>query len=203
MSRLMVFLIVLGGLLVASLGALYLSLPDDGDGTPVQTSGKALVGGPFELVAQDGTTVTEETFRGDYMLIYFGFTFCPDVCPTELQVMSAALDLLGDDAGKVQPILISIDPERDTVETMADYVRHFHPRLMGLTGTPEQIATAARAYRVYYAKAEDPDSSTGYTMDHSSIVYLMGPEGEFLAHFGPGTSPEKMAAKIREAFEAG
>jgi protein SCO1/2 len=131
------------------------------------------------------------------MLIYFGYTFCPDVCPTELQAMSQAIDGLGDEAGKVTPVFITVDPERDTVEQLAGYAEHFHPRLIALTGTTEQVAAAAKAYRVYYRKVED-ESTTDYMMDHSSIIYLMGPNGRFLTHFSYGTGPDKMAEKIRE-----
>ncbi len=200
MSRLTVFLVAIAGLALATAAILYVTLPGSQDGYPQRSSGAALVGGPFELVMHDGTTVTNETFKGEFMLIYFGFTFCPDVCPTELQIMSAALDLIGDDADEVRPILISIDPERDTVEAMAQYVSNFHPRMTGLTGTPEQIAGAARAYRVYYERVTDPASNADYTMDHSSIIYLMDKDGRFISHFGPGTKPEKMAETIRSAL---
>ncbi|PKQ02243.1 MAG: SCO family protein, partial [Alphaproteobacteria bacterium HGW-Alphaproteobacteria-12] len=162
------------GVLIAIAAGLWLSeLMVGGSGGPgtVSSSGKAQVGGPFTLVNDAGETVTDETFRGRYMLIYFGFTFCPDVCPTELGIMSAALDQLGDEAEKVQPLFVTIDPERDTPEVMARYVTLFHPRLTGLTGTPEQIAHIAKAYHVFYRKAED-ETSTDYTMDHSSIVFL-------------------------------
>lgn len=202
MSRFTVFLIALGGLIAVSSLAVFLTLPDKSTDYPERVSGTPLIGGPFELVAHDGSIVTDETFRGTYMLIYFGFTYCPDVCPTELQVMSGAMDLLGDKADRVRPLLVSVDPERDTVEMMAQYVANFHPRLMGLTGTPEQIAVAASAYRVYYEKVEDPNSNAEYTMDHSSVVYLMGPDGSFAAHFGPGTGPEKMAEKIQSLLNS-
>lgn len=201
MSRLTVFLVAFAGLAVATAGILYVTLPANQSDYPQRSSGAALIGGPFELVMHDGSTVTNETFKGELMLIYFGFTFCPDVCPTELQIMSNALDLVGDDAEQVRPILISIDPERDTPEAMAQYVRHFHPRMTGLTGTPEQIAAAAKAYRVYYERVEDPGSNAEYTMDHSSIVYLMDKEGQFVTHFGPGTKPEKMAETIRRVLD--
>lgn len=200
MSRLTVFLVALAGLAVATAGILYVTFPADQSDYPQRSSGAALIGGPFELVMHEGSTVTNETFKGELMLIYFGFTFCPDVCPTELQIMSNALDLVGDDAEQVRPILISIDPERDTPEAMAQYVSHFHPRMTGLTGTTEQIAAAAKAYRVYYERVEDPGSNAEYTMDHSSIVYLMDKEGQFITHFGPGTKPEKMAETIRGAL---
>ena len=200
MSRFTVFMIAVGGLLLASLVAVLLLKPTAEQGETSRSTGTALVGGPFELVSHTGQTMTEADFAGQYMLIYFGFTFCPDVCPTELQVMSAALDILGDDGRNVTPVLISIDPERDSVEAMAQYVVNFHPRLVGLTGTPEQVAAAASAYRVYYQKVADDSSAATYTMDHSSVVYLMGPDGAFIKHFGPGTSPEKMAKTIAAAI---
>ncbi|MBI1260112.1 MAG: redoxin domain-containing protein [Rhizobiales bacterium] len=163
---------------------------------PVVSTGKPQVGGPFTLTDETGKTVTQDDFKGQFMLIYFGFTFCPDVCPTELQVMAAAINALGDDADQVTPILITVDPARDTPEVMAKYVPQFSPRLKGLTGTPEQIAQVAKEYRVFYEKVQD-DSSTDYTMDHSSIVYLMGPDGQFLSFFPPATSPDEIAAKIK------
>jgi protein SCO1/2 len=130
------------------------------------------------------------------MLVYFGFTFCPDVCPTELQVMAGAMEKLGDKAEKVQPVFVTVDPERDTPEALAKYVKQFDPRLMGLTGTAEQIAHVAKEYRVFYEKVKDEDGSGDYTMDHSSVVYLMGPDGGFLTFFPPATSPDQMAEKI-------
>ncbi len=159
-----------------------------------------LIGGPFSLIDQTGKRVTEADFRGRYMLVFFGYTFCPDVCPVELQSMSAALDMLDQKtAAKVTPVFITIDPARDTVAVMAAYVKAFHPRLIGLTGTAEEIAAAARAYRIYYqkaaAEAADDDS---YLMDHSAIVYLMGPDGKYVAHFSPGTKPEAMAARLKD-----
>jgi len=158
--------------------------------------GQAQVGGPFELVDGEGRTVTDEEFRGEYMLVYFGYTYCPDVCPTELQNMSRALELLGEEAEAVRPVFITVDPERDTPEVIESYIENFHPRMVGLTGSPEQIEKAAKSYRVYYKKAES-GSASEYLMDHTSIVYLMGREGEFLRHFGYGTSPEDMAQGIR------
>lgn len=166
---------------------------DDG-GTVI---GQAQVGGPFELVDGDGRTVTDEDFRGEYMLVYFGYTYCPDVCPTELQNMTRAMDLLGDAAEEVRPVFITVDPERDTPEVVGSYVENFHPRMVGLTGSPEQIDKAAKEYRVYYKKSES-GSASEYLMDHTSIVYLMGPDGDFLRHFGYGTSPEDMAEGVRK-----
>jgi protein SCO1/2 len=167
--------------------------------------GQAAIGGPFELVDQNGKTRTDKDFRGKYMLVYFGYTFCPDVCPTELQVMANAMDQLDDKiASQVQPIFITVDPERDTVQAMADYVPHFSPRLVGLTGTLEQTSAAAKAYRVYYAKSYEkgePKDSDTYLVDHSSFTYLMGPDGKYIRHFNYGVTPEKMAQGITKAVE--
>lgn len=161
----------------------------------VTSSGTASVGGPFTLVDQQGRTVTDETFRGRWMLVFFGFTHCPDVCPTALNDMSAVLTELGGASDKLQPIFITVDPERDTVEAMSQYVANFDPRIVALTGTPEQIAQAAKAYRVYYKKVPEDD---GYTMDHTGILYLMDPQGKFATHFTPNTPPADVAARIRK-----
>jgi len=161
----------------------------------------AQVGGPFQLTEHTGRAVTDADYRGKYLLIYFGYTYCPDVCPTELSTMTAALDRLGPLAERIQPMLISIDPARDTPEHLAEYVPLFHPRLIGLTGTPEQTAAVARAYRVYAAKAPG-SGGEDYLMDHSSFVYLMGTDGAFMAVFPGGTSPDKMAADIRKRIGA-
>jgi cytochrome oxidase Cu insertion factor (SCO1/SenC/PrrC family) len=171
------------------------SLPT-GSSSGTQT-GTALIGGPFSLTDQTGRPVTDADYRGRHMLIYFGFTFCPDVCPTELQVMATALDQLGRQADQVQPLFITVDPDRDTPSQLAGYVSQFHPRMAGLTGTPEQIAAAARAYRVYYSKVPNKENDGYYTMDHSSFVYLMSPDGRFLEAFAHGTTPDKMAQGIR------
>ena len=160
------------------------------------TGGAAAIGGAFRLTDHAGRTVTADDFAGRHMLVYFGYTFCPDVCPTELQSMSVALDSLGDDASRVRPVFITIDPARDTVPVLAEYRRHFHPDLVALTGGEEQITAAAKAYRVYFAKGED-DGDGGYLMDHSSIVFLMGPDGEYIRHFSANTPPEAMAEGIR------
>jgi protein SCO1/2 len=153
------------------------------------------IGGPFALTDQNGVLRRSEEFRGKLMLVYFGYTFCPDACPTALQDMSQALDQLGAKAEDVQPIFITIDPERDTVAQMKLYASNFHPRLLALTGTPEQIAAAARAYRVFYQK-EKGGSATEYLMDHSGFIYLMGRDGRYVSHFRPGTKPAEMAAAI-------
>jgi len=160
------------------------------------------IGGPFTLTDQTGKQVTDKTYDGSYRLIYFGYTFCPDACPTELQVMAGAVDDLGKDGDKVQPIFITIDPARDTVQQLAGYVPAFHKRLVGLTGTPEQIAQIAKEYKVYYAKADGPDPKT-YLMNHSSFVYLLDPAGKFLTVFSSDMDSEKMAAEIQKYMKQG
>ena len=168
-----------------------------GPGQEAVVTPSPAIGGPFTLVDQHGKTVTDADFRGRYMLVFFGYTFCPDICPTGLTRNSDALALIGEAADKVVPIFITIDPERDTVEHIKEYAAFFHPRLVALTGTPEQIAEVAKAYRVYYAKAQEKGAAADeYLMDHSSITYVMGPDGQFLSHFGHDVSPERMAERL-------
>lgn len=161
------------------------------------SSGKALIGGPFALVDHHGTEVTDEDYRGRLLLVYFGYTFCPDVCPLELDTMGRALDLLGRDAGQIQPLFITIDPGRDTPQIMADYVAHFHPGLVGLSGSAARIREVAGAYRVFTRKAEDGADRRDYFMDHSSYVFVMDRDGQYLRHFSATTSAEEMARGIR------
>lgn len=170
-------------------------MPAPSAGGVQMPQGMAL-GGAYSLTDQSGRAVTERDYAGGFSLIYFGFTFCPDVCPTELGTMAAAVDLLGADAARVTPIFITIDPDRDRPAQLADYVARFHPRLVGLTGTTEQVAQAARAFRVYYAKVTPPNA-TDYLMDHSSFIYLTGPDGRVRSLFRPQTSPEDIARAIR------
>jgi protein SCO1/2 len=163
----------------------------------VVTTGVADVGGPFHLVDHTGKAVTEQDFRGRYMLIYFGYSFCPDVCPTTLGVMAEALQKLGSDSSRVVPIFITIDPERDTPELLKGYVGNFGPTFIGLTGTPDQIAQVARAYRVYYQKVPSKDGAP-YLMDHSSIVYLLDRNGRFVTHFTHEAKAEQIAAAVQK-----
>ncbi len=159
--------------------------------------GRPAVGGPFELIDGDGRTVTERNFRGRHMLVYFGYTFCPDVCPTTLFNASQALDGIGPAlASKVQLVFVSIDPERDTPGVVKDYAGHFHPGTVGLTGTPGQVAAAARAFRIYYRKA-DPDEDGGYLVDHSSILFLMDGDGRYVTHFTHEATADDMAAALK------
>jgi protein SCO1 len=192
--------VIIAGFLIGALGgAAALVLTPSGPAANVATSGKALVGGPFELVDQNGKRVTDQDFRGRYMLVFFGFTHCPDICPAELQVISAALDELGPKAKKVAPIFITLDPERDTPQAMGDYVKNFGANFIGLTGSPEAIAEAAKAYRVAYTKfvPEGQENGKDYSVDHSALVYLMGPDGGYVTHFAYGTSAEKIGETLR------
>ena len=161
-----------------------------------QVTGKALIGGAFTLTDNTGKRVTDQDFHGKYTLVFFGFTSCPDICPAGLQLIAGALEKLGTKAQRITPIFISVDPQRDTPEKLAAYVKNFDPRLVGLTGTPEEIAAVAKAYKVYYAKVPSKERPDDYTMDHTSIIYVMDPKGEFVTHFTPSTSVDDMAAKL-------
>ena len=190
--------IVAGFLIGALAGAAALIVTRAPTGPGVATTGTALIGGPFTLVGREGKTVTDRAFRGKFMLVFFGFTHCPDICPAELQVMSAALDDLGPKANDIVPIFITLDPERDTPKVVADYVANFNPRFVGLTGSPEQVAEAAKAYRVTYSKFQEEGAKPDdYTIDHVALVYLMGKDGEYLANFAYGTPAAKMAETLK------
>jgi len=202
-------IIALLGLVLAGAGfvAWYIVQPDRPAAivsSETSTSGKALIGGPFTLTDQNGQQRSAADLEGHYALIYFGYTYCPDICPTSLSVMTQGLDLLAEDepakAATVLPVFITVDPERDTVEALASYAGHFHPRLLALTGTPEQVDTAAKAYRIYYQKVEQ-EAATEYLMDHSSILYLMGPDGSYLTHFTHNATPQEIAEGLSEAVD--
>ena len=156
----------------------------------------SLVGGPFTLEDGAGKQVSDRDFRGKYMLVYFGYTFCPDVCPTTLNEVADALDHLGVKANELQPIFITVDPKRDTPAVVKQYTAAFSPKLIGLTGTPEQIAAVAKAYRVYYAEHRTGPGPNDYSMDHSSVLYLMGPDGKFIAPVRADESGTDMAADL-------
>lgn len=197
-SRLVVYGAVLVLAIVAGMAGWRLLAPGGGSrGTGT------LVGGPFTLVDQQGETVSDRDFRGRLMLVYFGYTFCPDVCPMSLATMAQALDLLEPAAAeRVVPIFITIDPERDTAEQLAGYAPLFHPRLVALTGSVAQVRQAAGAYRVYFAKV-DEGGADDYLMDHVSFVFLMGPDGTYRRHFGPTATPEEIAGALREVLAEG
>lgn len=187
---------IAAGLLVAVLlltagSMLWMSQqPDDG-----ASALGAPIGGPFSLTAGDGSRVTQASWPGKYLLVYFGYTFCPDVCPTTLTDVVSALDKLGSRAARIQPVFITVDPKRDTPEVVRQYVAAFSPRLAGLTGTPDEIAQVAREYRVYFAVHKTGPGPDDYTMDHSSILYLMAPDGKFVAVIRADT-PDATAAEI-------
>jgi cytochrome oxidase Cu insertion factor (SCO1/SenC/PrrC family) len=175
-------------LVAALLVQLWTTRPNEGPTLGVS------IGGPFSLTDQTGKKRRDAEFRGKLMLVYFGYAYCPDVCPTELQAMSEALEQLGPKASEVQPIFITVDPERDTPELLTNYAQNFDSRFLMLTGSDAQIAEAARGYKVYYKRTVKSDGEV--QVDHSSFVYLMGKDGRYLAHFSPGTTPEQMAAAI-------
>jgi protein SCO1/2 len=155
----------------------------------------AAIGGPFRLTDQDGRTVTEQDFKGRPFLVFFGFTHCPDVCPTTLFDVSEVMRSLGSDADRVRAVFITVDPERDTQDALKDYLSSFDPHLSGLTGDPAAIATVAKEYRVYYKKV--PLDQGGYTLDHTAIVYLMDKNGHFVSPFSLKRSPAAAAADLR------
>ena len=188
-------------LLAAMFLVLALYLPDSPLRQPTTAaSGEVAIGGPFTLTDTKGNTVTEADLKGRYSLVFFGFTRCPDICPLALQVMTQALDAAGAAGDRVQPVFISVDPERDTPEAMAAYIANFHPRFLALTGTVDQVRTATQSYRVYAAKAPVKDADgkdTGdYTVSHTGYIYLMDRAGRYLAHFQKDTGPEEIARRL-------
>jgi protein SCO1/2 len=165
------------------------------------TGGAPLIGGHFSLLDTSGKRVTDADFRGKLMLVFFGYTHCPDVCPTELQTMADVVDKLGRDADKLAPIFISLDPKRDTPDVLSSYVKNFSPRITGLTGDQSEVASAAKAYRVYFRKAAS-GADGDYTVDHSAFVYLMDGDGKYVTHFSFNTPPDAMAAAIAKQIAA-
>jgi cytochrome oxidase Cu insertion factor (SCO1/SenC/PrrC family) len=167
------------------------------EGAGPQSFVAASIGGPFTLVDQNGVVRHDTDFRGKLMLIYFGYTYCPDACPAALTVMTSALDELGDAANDVQPIFVTVDPERDTVAQMKAYASNFYPRLMALTGSIEATTAAARAYRIYFEKVK-PEGSSEYLVDHSSLTFLMSRDGRFLTYFGPEVTADQIVVAIKK-----
>ena len=182
--------VVVAAILLLASG--YFWLIGAGRGLPPQ----AQIGGPFELVQGDGQTVTDRSFRGKYLLIYFGYTSCQDVCPVTLTSMTAALEILGRRADQIQPLFITVDPERDTPPVMQRYVSAFMPQLIGLTGSPEAVRRVADAYRLGgVVRHAGPDPSH-YAVDHSSVVYLVGPDGRYIAPIRADQAGPAMAVAI-------
>ncbi len=167
------------------------------DPAPAPAPATVAIGGPFALTDHLGRAVSDQDYRGAYMLIYFGYINCPDICVPALNNMSAALDALGTAGDAIQPIFITVDPLRDTVEALAGYVPSFHPRLVGLTGTARQTEAVSAAYSVFF-KAEEHAGDDDYLVGHSGYVYLIGPDGEFLTVMSHAKAGAAMAAQIKE-----
>jgi protein SCO1/2 len=187
---------LLGGLVIMGAAALLALAHRD---TPKGAAGTLLasaIGGSFSLVDQNGRTVTDADLKGKWSLIYFGYTHCPDACPTALNDIAIALDQLGPKREAVRSVFITVDPERDTPEVLKDYVASFDAPILALSGSPEEIARAAKAYRVYYAKHPEPGGD--YSMDHSSVIYVMDPEGRFTASFTHQSTPEEIAERLKK-----
>jgi len=167
-----------------------------------QSLSSTAIDGTFSLIDHHGKAVTQETYNGKYTLVFFGYTYCPDVCPTVLQDVGLIMDDLGKSADKIVPLFVTIDPERDTVEVMKDYVENFHPSIIGLTGNPKAIGAAAKSFRAYYAKVV-PDRNTpdDYYMSHSARLFLMGPDSKPVTFFQYGETVESMTKKIKEILK--
>jgi len=190
--------IILGLLLVAAIAAAFL-LWRMGDQLPglgrTITSGRIAIGGPYALTDQDGKPRASTDFGGKYQLIYFGYTFCPDVCPTTLALVAAALDKMGPDQNRIVPVFITIDPARDKPEVLKKYLAAFGPNFVGLTGSEEQIAAVEKEFRVYAKK--QPMAGGTYGMDHSSVLYLMAPDGKLVSYYDEVTQPEELAKQLK------
>ncbi len=168
---------------------------------PPQSTGTVQIGGPFELVRTTGATVKSADLAGEPMLVYFGFTNCPDICPAGLQQISAALDKLGTQAAGLHVVFITLDPERDTPAKLGEYMKSFHPAIMGLTGSLDAVTAAAKAYRVYFKKVETGTTPTEYTIDHSGFMYLMDGSGRYIAHFPHNVTADKLSVGILAAIK--
>lgn len=194
--------------LAATYVAERITPPPPGKKEQLQTAeqvAREVVTGEFTLVGKDGQPVSDTDLRGEWLLIFFGYTHCPDVCPTSLGTMALVMDELGDEASALQPLFISVDPARDTPEVVAEYVAAFHPRIIGLTGSEEQVAAAARSHRAYYAKvppSDDAGSGGDYAMDHSAHLYLMDPDGVYATVFSPTDTVEAIVSAIHARMVA-
>lgn len=188
--------------LAAGAGAAFVSLnvpSTSPSGAPAST-GRVAIGGPFSLVNTSGVRRTEKDYAGKPMIVFFGFTNCPDVCPSGLQTLTVALDKLGEKADGLSALFITVDPERDTPEALAAYVKSFHPRIEGLTGSVDEVKSAIKAYRVYAVKVPDEKDPKRYNVDHSSFFYLMSANGEYLKHFPHSTDANKLAEGLAAAL---
>ena len=192
--------------LAAVIAVVTIVMAGNRDATPnaiqVSETGQPQVGGPFQLVNQDGQPVDQTILNGKWSLVFFGFTYCPDYCPTTLGVLEVVQQQLGDQARDVQIVFVSIDPERDTPKALKDYLSSdgFPEGVIGLTGTPEQVKAAADAYRASYSRIEQGET---YTMQHSLTIYLMGPDGRFRAALAHDLGPQRSADVIKRAMARG
>lgn len=189
-------LLILAGIVFPS--TLVMSQPPAGAATSDVT-----IGGPFTLSAPNGTTVTDQTYRGKWLLVYFGYTFCPSSCPTMLLEIATALQALGPDAARVQPLFITVDPQRDTPEVLQQFTQSFDPRIVGLTGSAQQIATVAQEYGAYYVRHTTGPGAEDYVMDHSTYLYVMDPKGKFVRAFETNTPGDRIADALRELIAPG
>ena len=200
-----ILIIVVAGVAGAWAGHIYWKSADPESARIPSAEEQAanLIKAEFALTGQDGRPVGHEDFRGRWMLVFFGFTYCPDICPSTLATVSTALDELGPLADSVQPVFITVDPERDTVEVLADYMEAFRPGIAALTGTPEEIAATAANFRVFYAKVDAGDGSDDYLMDHSAFLYLVDPEGKFDAPLTHQSTIPEIVEALQRRLSAG
>jgi len=203
--RILLLCAFVGALLSVALSAPAFAAADEDD----KLARYGQYGGPFSLLDHHGKTLSDRDFLGQYVLIFFGYTYCPDVCPTTMAVLGDALDTLGEKGLKVLPVFVSVDPERDSVQELADYVSHFHPRMIGLSGTKDQILSIANDYGATYFKVyqvpsagSSEDAKGDYLISHSAALYLMGPDGKFITLFPFGTSSEDIAQGISKVLDA-
>lgn len=189
---------MLGGVLLGKI--LRLKVMTSGT---VTTSGTATIGGPFTLVATNGQNVSDQTYRGKWVLIYFGYTYCPDTCPTALNSISVALEKLGSDASNLQPLFVTVDPQRDTRDIMAAYLKSFDSRILGLTGTKDQIASVVKEYHLYVSQDKSETGGDDYFVSHSSYIYLMSPQGKFVDVIPGGAAGNDIAVWLRKEMVGG
>lgn len=192
--------IVILATLVGAFGYLHFKKPVATVMDRDHSVGKALIGGGFTLTDQYGTTRSDSEFRGKYMLVYFGFTSCPHICPTDMLQITNGLNALGEVAQKIVPVFITVDPARDTVPELKRFVQNFHPSFVALTGTEDEIKAVQEVYRVYSAKIEDKEIND-YTMNHSALTYLMDANGEYVTHFQHGTDGDALAAGLLKEIQ--
>ncbi|MGI9387885.1 MAG: SCO family protein [Methyloligellaceae bacterium] len=200
-ARIKLLTVILSSFLIGS-GAAYLMRAGGAAGPKTVSTGKALIGGPFTMVDHNGKSVTDRDFTGRFALVFFGFTHCPDVCPASLQVTSEAMGQLGPLADKVSPLFVSVDPVRDTPDVLKTYLANFDSRITGLTGSETQVQDIAKTYRVYVSKGE-PDADGYYSVDHSTYMYFMGPNGKYVAHFPYGLEGAALADRMRSLLKRG